>query len=191
MNTRTTAAALLLATGLALTACSSGTGGSKPAANPSSHAPSATPTKATPLKLGAAWTWKDNATGTYAGTTTVLAYQQPVTTASTPEDVYGTQAKGHVWAALDVKVCVDRGQITVTNQPWSLAYADGERNEDVVSSGDFPTPQFPAGETVVSAGDCVRGKIMFEVSENKRPQRVLYSAVAAGKPPIVWMVPAK
>jgi hypothetical protein len=183
MRTRIAAPFIAAALLIPLAGCSTSTN-AKAASKPS-HTASATPTKTSPLKLGAAWEWKDGDTGTYAGTTTVLAYRQPVATQSTP------QGAGHVWAALDVKVCVDVGQITVTNQPWSLAYADGERNQEVVSGGGFPLPQFPASETVVSAGDCVRGKIMFEVVGNKRPKRVLYSAVAAGKPPIEWAVPAK
>jgi hypothetical protein len=199
MRTRTTTAALAVLL-LPLAACTSSSD-AKPAATVTvTVAPSATPspspsaTEDGPLKLGTAtkWEWTDTDTPA-TGVTTAIGYKQPVkTTFATPEDDMGAEGKGYVWAALEVKVCTTTGMVSVSNSPWSLAFADGTRIEANNSTyGDFPKPEYPVGDTAIKAGDCIRGKIVFAVPGKQRPVKVIYSAVPEGDAPIEWAVSAK
>lgn len=194
ITTATTAgAALLLAT---LTACST----SHPAAThapaaPATHAaatpkPSPTPTKASTLTFGTAHKSSGSASDdadAFSASTIVLGYEQPIHTDESAADEIN--APGNVWAALDVKVCDQTGDIFVNNQPWQLSYPDGSR---IAPSGstysDFPQPEYPAGDTAVPTGSCVRGKIVFNVPGKKRPTTIVYST--ADESPVVWSVPA-
>lgn len=68
--------------------------------------------------------------------TTVLAYEQPVEADETAAEEIN--APGNVWAALDVKVCNQAGEISVSNRPWQLSYADGARVKAAIPYDDFP-----------------------------------------------------
>ncbi|MGW5759876.1 hypothetical protein [Streptomyces tendae] len=108
-----------------------------------------------------------------AGTVTVLSYQQPVPSHVSAAEEF--DAKGFVWAALEVKVCATEGEFTTSSLPWTLSYDDGARIEPSSSTyDDFPKPEYVEDAPVV-AGDCSRGKIVFPVPGNKRPAKALYS----------------
>ena len=83
---------------------------------------------------------------------------------------------GQKWAALEVKVCnTGTKGFDVTPMVWSLAYKDGARIEAAgMNAGELPQPLYPM-DAKVKTGDCVRGNIAFQVPEQGRPERVLYS----------------
>jgi hypothetical protein len=83
---------------------------------------------------------------------------------------------GQKWAAAEVKVCNTGDEpFAVSPFVWSLAYEDGARVEAThMSGGEFPRPLYPL-DARVKGGDCVRGNILFEVPEEGRAERVLYS----------------
>jgi hypothetical protein len=191
MRTRTTTAALAAGLLLALTACGNSDRPSvtksdakpEPTATTSSPTPSPTPTDTT-FTVG-----ETAKIGETQGdiTVTVLAYTQPVTGPHPPEpDVQG----GDVWATIEAKVCNVKGEtISVSQFPWSLAYADGTLVEVTGSSGgDMPKPEFPM-DAAVKAGRCVKGKIPFPVMNSTRPERVVYAPESLPEP-IEWTVPS-
>ncbi|MDG9706267.1 DUF4352 domain-containing protein [Streptomyces sp. DH37] len=189
MRTRTAlAAAALLA---ALAGCSNGSdteAASEPSPSTSKPAekPTAEPTEEPgPLAFGEPWKWKSPEYEA-SGSATALRYQQPV------KGVYPPSGEGEVWGSLEAQVCIDSGDVRVSQFPWSLAFADGAR-VDVTgqSGGDFPRPEFPM-DAAVKPGDCVKGLIMFPVPEGQRPERVIYdpdSGMVDG--PAEWTVPEK
>lgn len=200
MRTRTTVitlAALLLP----LTGCSSSgntklaaADRAKSAAAAVAAAASATPTHSptpTPYALGDTWAWQQT-DGTISGTTSVLAYQQPIHSVGSAVEEAG--ASGYVWAALEVEVCNDdasTGPIDTSDSDWTLAYDDGGSVEST-STGydDFPRPQFPMGDATVKAGRCLRGKIVYPVPGKQRPEWVEYAPTGLSDP-VEWEVPAK
>ncbi|WP_405584436.1 hypothetical protein [Streptomyces sp. NBC_01092] len=192
MRTRTTAAAatLLLA---ALTACQNSdepaAGGDKasktkaPAATKKSASPS--PSEDKPRDFGEAITFNDPATAATIKTT-VLGYEQGIKAQTAADQEFNTS--GYEWAALEIKVCITKGTGGTTRYPWTLAYEDGARIEpSSVTYGDFPKPEYPY-EATVKAGDCVRGKTVFPVPGNQRPERVLYTPDALPEG-AEWRVP--
>lgn len=188
MHTRTAYAALLLLTTVALTAGCTSTGhdDAKPSTTPTTKPASPSPTPTGPLALGTASKWHGDG---YAGTTNVLTYTQPVTGVSGGD---GLGIKDGVWAVAEVKVCNSAGSsdITVSQFPWSLGYADGTRIKTTgLNGGDLPKPEFPTDDTTVIAGDCLRGKIPFYVPRTSRPDRIIYAP--EGGESAVWGVPGK
>jgi hypothetical protein len=108
--------------------------------------------------------------------TTVYGYKQPVAAGAPRPD----QA-GYTWAAADVKVCAGTGAgtgqagITVSNDPWSLVYADSSLvKASNTGYNQFPQPGYPFGDHVLNWGRCVRGWITFPVPPDKRPVMVEY-----------------
>ncbi|QXE36964.1 DUF4352 domain-containing protein [Streptomyces sp. GMY02] len=192
MRTRTTtatAAALLLAT---LTACSdNGPTVTKAEAAAEPTLTSASPTPEAPqqttFKFGETANVEDTKGISFA--TTAYSYTQPVKGPQPPTEDLG----GDVWATIEVKVCNVKGEtISVSQFPWSLAYADDTRIEVTgLNGGDLPKPEFaPMGDSKVRVGDCLRGKIPFAVPSDKRPERILYSPESLDDP-LEWAVPAK
>ncbi|WP_371612888.1 hypothetical protein [Streptomyces clavifer] len=187
---RITAAALTAATLLAtLTACGSSddTAGSKapskPKPSPTSPAPS--PTLAAPMTFGKTVEVRNDEEGTLA-TVTILGYEQGIKASTTADDEFGTN--GYVWATLELKLCSTKGTSGATRYPWALAYTDGSRIEPSgVTYGDFPKPEYPY-EAMVKEGDCIRGKTVFAVPGDERPDRVLYTTKLFDTPP-EWHVP--
>lgn len=96
---------------------------------------------------------------------------------------------GEKWAVLDVKVCNTSGDpIQTSPLPWSLGYEGGVRVDSAgMNAGDLPKPLYPM-DAKVAAGDCVRGNIAFQVPEEGRPERVLYSPEVLDEP-VEWQVP--
>lgn len=196
MRTRTTAAlAALLLT--ALTACGSA---DKPKAESSSTPPAAeateaaepepSPTQQTIFEFGSAWEFESTAESedAIAGAVTVFDYEQGVrSVGSAAEEV---DNKDYVWAYIEIKTCSTKGNFTASTEPWTLAYGDGTRIEPSSSTwGDFPKPEYPF-ETKLTAGKCVRGKLVFPVPGSNRPNSVVY-APASLDTPREWTVPAK
>ncbi|MET8826080.1 DUF4352 domain-containing protein [Streptomyces sp. NPDC004610] len=95
---------------------------------------------------------------------------------------------GQKWAALEVKVCnTGSAPFETSTYTWSLAYADGARVESAgMNAGELPQPVYPM-DAKVGADDCVRGHIAFQVPEEGRPERVLYSPAGLDEP-VEWQV---
>ncbi|MFI0779354.1 hypothetical protein [Streptomyces sp. NPDC021212] len=190
MHVRTTTVAVLLA------ACGSSDNTnaktkSSPSAAKSTASESteeASPEPDEPYSFGTPMDWGNDA-GSPTGTTTVLGYEQPISSVGSAAEETGE--KGHVWGALEVKVSTDKGKLLVTNTDMTLAYKDGARVEASSSTwDDFPKPEFPI-ETQVRAGDCVRGKTVFPVPGYQRPVKVMYAPGGASQTIAEWTVPAK
>jgi len=207
---RTAAAAV--GTALLLAGCSSG--GTTPVAAAPSSAPAstaassrtATPTPSSsptptstargPLAIGTPVPWSGTRDGEHAsGNATVTAYQQDVAhDAPPPEKSYGASSHGFVWASLSVRVCSDAGStlpVTVSTTRWTLAYDDGSVVEaSNVGYSQYPKPEFPAGDTTLTAGRCIAGAIVYPVPGDKRPARAVYSP-ASMPTPAEWAIPTQ
>ncbi|MEU2393537.1 hypothetical protein [Streptomyces sp. NPDC007369] len=118
-----------------------------------------------------------------------MSYQQPVKGINPPGEGLGVEDA--VWATVEVKVCNAQGpDISVDQQPWSLAFPDGARIQVTgLNGGDLPKPEFPTMPTVVRAGDCLRGKIPFPVPKDQRPSKIIYAPLSAPSP-TEWAVPS-
>ncbi|SES03722.1 DUF4352 domain-containing protein [Streptomyces qinglanensis] len=176
----------------ALTACAAP--GDEP--KPTPHEEKASPDKEQAqdepdrLELGQSWPWKDDDGN--EGTASVLSYKQPYSGIEPPDESLGMQEKA-VWARVDVKVCIDKseGENSVSQDPWSLAFADGSQAEITgLSGGDFPKPEYPIMDKVVRAGRCARGGIMFPVPADQRPVRVEYAPEGLAYP-TEWRIPKR
>ncbi|MFD4377508.1 hypothetical protein [Streptomyces sp. NPDC058486] len=74
------------------------------------------------------------------------------------------------------------GTSTANTFPWTLAYSDGARVEASSSTwDDFPKLEFPV-ETTLSPGKSVRGKVVYPVPGDSRPQTVVYAPESAAVP---------
>ncbi|WP_228988606.1 hypothetical protein [Streptomyces sp. DH8] len=193
MRTRTTAAAALIAAGLLLTVTACGTepepdapaAGPKPTKSAPLPSPTPTPTEDAPLAFGETVTVRNKDEGTEA-TVAVVSYKQGIKAEVAADEEFGTD--GYVWATLELKLCSTKGTSGATRYPWALAYSDGARIEPSgVTYGDFPKPEYPY-EAMVKQGDCIRGKTMFAVPGDQRPERVLYTTELFDTPP-EWSVP--
>ncbi len=178
---------------ICLTACSesadSTDGANRTTPTPKVATPFPTrPTPVAPLQIGQEATWGGGAPDPASGTTVVLSYEQPVKGARPPGD--GLGVNDGVWAAVEVKVCNKQGpDISSDQQPWSLAFADGTRTQTTgLNGGDLPKPEYPTLPTVVKAGDCLRGKIPFPVSKERRPTKIVYQPASATTS-TEWTVP--
>ncbi|MEU6275446.1 hypothetical protein ABZ871_23980 [Streptomyces populi] len=188
MRTRTATAAFLL---LAFAAACSGSGdAAKPDASKAagkSAAAKSGPSPKAPLALGAPFTvTADGATMA----TTVLRYEQgKFRSRRSADEESGTT--GYTWAVVEIEGCLKSGFAVVTRNTWALAYADGTRiGPSRVTYGDFPKPEYHPMATV-NAGECVRGKTVFAVPANRRPERVLHTSEKSEKLeiPAEWTVP--
>ncbi|MEU2075432.1 DUF4352 domain-containing protein [Streptomyces sp. NPDC013489] len=176
---------------LAITACSSEPTTptvSKTSTSPEPVAPttvpSPTPTDST-YKVGEAAKVNDTANGVVF-TATVIAYTQPAKGPQPPDPA--TQG-GDVWATVEAKICNEAKTVTVSQFPWSLAYADGTVVKVTGSSGgDMPKPEFPM-DVPIKAGRCVKGKIPFPVMSNTWPERVMYAPESLSDNPVEWFIP--
>lgn len=97
------------------------------------------------------------------------AYKQPVAAKATKPDQDGFE-----WGAADVEVCPKMDGY-LNNLNWVLVYADHTRIEaSNVIYQQFPAPEYPAADTDVVAGQCVRGWITYAVPAGKKPASVHY-----------------
>ncbi|GAA4329706.1 hypothetical protein GCM10023086_58950 [Streptomyces venetus] len=190
MRTSTAVAAAVVLGG-AVTACSS-SDSAKPAptvtvtktVSASSRAKAATNPDDDVLKMGAKKDVDDAESGVHI-TVQALEYQQPYKgpQPQKPQDFQG----GDTWATVNVKVCTVKGDVEVSQFPWSLAYEDGTSVEVTGSSGgDMPKPEFPMGKRVLS-GRCAAGLIAFPVDSKKRPERLVHQP--EGGDPTEWAIP--
>ncbi|MFE7804005.1 hypothetical protein ACFU51_04925 [Streptomyces sp. NPDC057430] len=191
MRTRTTAVAVSVGLLLTVTACGS-TSESPEAATTTVLPPAATtstPEPTTPpapeaMAMGSTLKWDE---GDISGTSAALSYKQGIKSVGSAAEETGEP--DYVWAALELKVCSTKGTFSATTFPWTLAYADGARIEPSSSTwDDFPKPEFPL-ETKLTAGKCVRGKVVYPVPGNSRPETIVYAP--DGVDPVEWTVPAK
>ncbi|MET9831847.1 DUF4352 domain-containing protein [Streptomyces sp. NPDC006385] len=115
-----------------------------------------------------------------------IEYQQPYKgpQPQAPADFQG----GDTWATAEIKVCnVEGADISVSQFPWSLAYADGTSIEVTGSSGgDMPKPEYPMDKTV-KPGRCAAGLIAFPVPGDKRPERLVYEPESGEV--LEWAIP--
>ncbi|MFC8201348.1 DUF4352 domain-containing protein [Streptomyces sp. NPDC057298] len=186
MRTRTTTvatAALLLAT---LVSCSSGSSG-KPTVAKASDTPSAS-NSPSPSPSPSSKTYKlgdtiDISAG-YDFSAVVLAFKDKGISAGP-----GLESAGQKWAVAEVKVCnKDTEPFEVSPFVWALAYEDGARLEPAhITGSELPQPLYPA-DAKVRAGDCVRGNVSFEVPDEGRAERVLYSPGGLDEP-VEWTIP--
>lgn len=100
----------------------------------------------------------------------------------------GLLTNGGKWAVVEAKVCNKNAEgFVVSPFTWTLAYEDGARLEPThVSGGGLPQPLYPM-DAKVRTGDCVRGNITFEVPDEGRPERVLYSPDVVDEP-VEWQI---
>jgi hypothetical protein len=193
MHRRTTTAAIgLTAAGLLLAGCANGSEkpADKPRADPT-HTAGTTPTPAPPpaarqpLALGESHTLsRTNAGRTVKVTVTVYSYTQPVRPLKA--DAEPTLTKP-VLAVADVKMCNGADIDTFSRAPWLLGFADD--TNATASLATFGKADFPAADSFVEAGDCIRGEIPFVVEADDRPDRVVYSF--PDNPPAEWIIPAE
>ncbi|MEU2233149.1 DUF4352 domain-containing protein [Streptomyces vietnamensis] len=188
---RLTTAALTVGLLAALTACSNEPAAPTVSKTSSSPEPAATTSTLTPTptdityKLGETAKVNDDPNGVVF-TATVIAYIQPVKGPQPPDPA--TQG-GDVWATVEAKICNEAKTVTVSQFPWSLAYADGTVVKVTGSSGgDMPKPEFPM-DVPIKAGRCVKGKIPFPVMSNSRPERIVYAPESLAADPVEWAVP--
>ena len=160
MRNRTAIAAIAVL-GASATACSSGDS-VKPAPTvtvtktitASQDTQAATDTSNGVLKMGAKRDAVDDTNDLHI-TVQALEYQQPYKgpQPQKPQDFQG----GDTWATVKAKVCTIKGDVEVSQFPWSLAYEDGTNVEVTGSSGgDMPKPEFPMGKKVLP-GRCAAG----------------------------------
>jgi hypothetical protein len=193
MHIRRAACAALLAAATATAGCTSDgepSTKSDSASAPTKKVSSPTPSEAKPRPpraMGETLTWTSDEGFNFD--TTVMGYEQDVAKNSvSPDEEFDTE--GYVWAAVDIEACLKKGKTAVTRYPWALAYVDGTRIEpSSVTYGDFPKPEYPY-EADVKAGECVRGKTVFAVPGDQRPERVLYTTESLPEN-AEWAVPKK
>ncbi|KUF20116.1 hypothetical protein AT728_28045 [Streptomyces silvensis] len=119
-----------------------------------------------------------------SSTAEVLAYTHTEKGPQAP----GEELGGDSWATAEIRVCnTGSDRIGVSQDPWSVDYADGTSMETTgLSGGDMPKPEFPMDKSLGSA-KCARGKVAFPVHADKRPVSIVYSP--EGGEPVEWAVP--
>ncbi|MFF3420299.1 DUF4352 domain-containing protein [Streptomyces sp. NPDC002698] len=186
MRTTAVVVACLLAAGLT-TGCSSGNQ-EEPATARASDTESASPTKSfTPSPSPDRFKLGDTANRAADGlkwTAAALSFKDSGISSSP-----GLLDDGQKWAMVEIKVCNTGGPALSTSPfTWTLAYADGSRVEAThVSGGVTPGPLYPQ-DTKLKGGDCVRGKVTFQVPLKGRAARVMYSPSDLDEP-MEWAVP--
>lgn len=141
--------------------------------------PSATPSSASDtLKVGQTWA------GDGATTTVTTFRKDAAPDAPAP-------AAGQSWDAADVKVCVTETGY-VSTQPWALTGSDsGIYKPAGEVYNQFPEPEYPFLDTVLKAGTCASGWIVFAVPDSATPAQVRYSLpVEANAQPVLvtWSI---
>lgn len=145
------------------------------------------PSSAKPLAFGDTWKLSNiDPAKPFEGSLTVLGYKQGFTSVGKADEEAGMP--GYVWAYTDLELCGAKGSYTDNTTSWTLYYSDGSRiSPSGTTYGDFPKPEFPF-EVTVTAGKCARGKLVFPVPGDKRPESVLYKPDGLAEPR-EWTVP--
>jgi hypothetical protein len=151
------------------------------------EAPVSSPSSSKPFAFGDTWKVENiDPAKPFEGSLTVLAYEQGFTSVSKASEEAGEP--GYVWAYAELKLCGTKGSYTDTTISWTLYYSDGSRiNPSGTTYDDFPKPEFPF-QVTVTAGKCARGKLVFPVPGDKRPESVLYQPEGLDEPR-EWTVP--
>lgn len=179
-----TAACLLAG---ATVGCSSDSEDDKPTVSKATNTPTTAATSPSPSPSPETYKLGDTInieTSGFEFAVTVIAFKDKGITT----DVPGLLQDGEKWAQAEVKVCnVGSETFGASPAPWSLAYADGVRVDSTsISGAELPAPEYPI-EARVRAGDCVRGNVPFEVPEDGRAERVLYSPGDLDEP-VEWQL---
>lgn len=133
------------------------------------------------LPVGEPWNRAIGGEGATDGTTTVLGFEQPVPGLKPAED-------GAQWAQFEVEVCNTYGPtMSVSRDDWAIRLADGGVVHQLWLPDDIdpPAPEFPA-EASLTAGHCVRGKILYAVAAGERVTGVWHRGSGA---PVIWTLP--
>jgi len=179
-------AAILLLAGAAA-GCSSDSD-DKPTVSKATNTPSANTSSPTPTPSPSPETYKLGDTSEIKSPEADFAAAALAFTDNGIDGSPGLVPAGQKLVAVEAKVC-NKGTEGFGVSPfvWSLAYADGARVEAThISGGDLPQPLYPL-DAKVRVGDCVRGNILFQVPEEGRPERVLYSPEVVDEP-VEWQI---
>ncbi|OEJ36288.1 hypothetical protein BGK72_38670 [Streptomyces agglomeratus] len=140
--------------------------------------------------MGDSWEFEgtDDEGAEVLGAVTVVGYKQGISSVGSAAEESGTS--GYVWAALELKTCSEQGSFWASVTPWTLSYEDGTRiDPSSTTYDDFPKPEYPF-ETKLTEGKCVRGKVVFPVPGDQRPETVVYAPESIDTPR-EWAVPSK
>ncbi|WP_173264455.1 DUF4352 domain-containing protein [Streptomyces pacificus] len=136
--------------------------------------------------MGESWAFESTGQDNYQGDVAVLDYKQGIKSVVSASEESGTE--GYEWAYIELKTCSITGTFIADWTPWSLAYTDGSRvDPSSTTYRDFPKPEYP-GETTLTSGKCVRGKLVFAVPSDSRPDTVVYAPFGLDIPQ-EWTVP--
>ncbi|MEV4510757.1 hypothetical protein AB0K00_17515 [Dactylosporangium sp. NPDC049525] len=144
------------------------------AATTSPAAPSPSSTIAAGPKLGTAQPFSSDGS---SARLTAFSVRQP-TALKAPKP----QAAGMEWASADVQVCADvlgpnYDYLYVTNDPWSLVYADGTTaTPSSVTYQQFDAPEYPITDRTIKVGRCIRGWVTFTAPAGKKATMVEYQS---------------
>ncbi|MGW6794889.1 hypothetical protein [Streptomyces chartreusis] len=133
------------------------------------------------LPIGKPWNNVAGDVGATEGTTKVLSFKQPVSGLKPVED-------GAQWAQFEVEVCNKHGPtMRVSSDHWGIRLADGDVVQQVWLPDDInpPKPEFPTNAPL-TAGHCVRGKIVYPVLADERVVAVWHRP---GNRAVMWAVP--
>lgn len=122
-------------------------------------------------------------TQTGAGrTVTYYSIQRPAATRAPKPESPGTE-----WVAIDVQACYGPGSYNFDNAfSWTLVDStNGQYEPSHTGYSQFPSPEFPSGDTTVTDGQCIRGWIVFPVVTDHPIVRVAYTPYGADKP-LLW-----
>ena len=124
----------------------------------------------------------ETATFRYEDTTTVYSYVSPDQSANE----FIQPKAGNQFAVIDVEICAGSGegigpsgntQLSINPFQFSLQIPDNTRIEPTLLAS--PEPALPAAN--LSAGECVRGNLGFEVPQGQTPTFVLQEGTPSAK----------
>jgi hypothetical protein len=125
----------------------------------------------------------ETATFRYGDTTTVYSYVSPDPSANE----FIQPKAGNQFAVIDVEICAGSGedigpsgrntQLSINPFQFSLQMPDNTRIEPTLLAS--PDPALPAAN--LSAGECVRGNLGFEVPQGETPNFVLQEGTPSAK----------
>jgi hypothetical protein len=97
------------------------------------------------------------------------------------------QSPGNKWVSLDVENCAGPSETEayINSSPWRIVAADNRQYQaSGTGYGTFPTPDYAFGDTPISAGECIRGWITFDVARDATLVSVKYQTTTGEE--TVW-----